>query len=260
VHLQRAQKFVAEKAYDLAALELRDLKPRDGLTSPFLVYLAMLDSRAQNYNHAFVSLGDLILRNYEGVFSSYGLRMIFPTPYLELIKKYSVENQLDPILVLSLIKQESAFDEDALSWVGASGLMQLMPQTAVETVPDIEAADLVRAEANILVGTRYLRKLMNKFNGNIVLSLAGYNAGPTAADRWLRDTPAKRGILEFVESIPYKETREYVSSIMRNYYWYSRKLTGEVPKGLNYFWNTYGPPESQPTPNGAAQPKAQSTF
>lgn len=246
LHLKRAQQFIAEKAYGLAAYELRDLKPRDTLTSPFLVYLAMLNSRTGNFNHSFSILSELINRQYAGVFSSYGLRMIFPIAYMDLIKKYSMENQIDPILVLSLIKQESAFDEDALSWVGATGLMQLMPQTAVETMPDVKLADLVQADDNIKVGTRYLKKLLVKFNGNIVLSLSGYNAGPNATERWLRDMPAKRGMLEFIETIPYKETRDYVSSIVRNYYWYSRKINGDVPKTLNYFWNTYGPPEGQP--------------
>jgi len=252
IRLKRAKHFIAEKAYGLAAIELRDIRPRDGLTSTFLMYLAMLNARASNYTTSFTLLSDLIQRNSESVFSSYGLRMIFPIVYYELIKKYAAENQLDPILVISLIKQESAFDHDATSWVGASGLMQLMPFTAVETMPEITTAELIQPEKNIKVGTRYLKKVLTQFNGNIVLALAGYNAGPNAAARWLRDTPPKRGIQEFIESIPYRETRDYVSSIIRNYYWYSLKLTGDTPKSLGYFWNSQQP-EPVMQPIGTAQ-------
>jgi soluble lytic murein transglycosylase-like protein len=244
IHLQRAQNFIAEKAYELASFELKELKYRDGLSSPFLVYLAMLHQQAKSYPLCFQILGELIQRGYGGIFSSYGLKMIFPMDYFEIIKKYSTQNGLDPILVLSLIKQESAFDEEIHSPVGATGLMQLMPATATETDPNVSLSDLLTAEENIRVGTKYLKKVLNRFNGNIVLALAGYNAGPNAAERWIKDKPAKRGMLEFIESIPYKETRDYVASIIRNYFWYSRRLNGISPKGLNYFWNVYGPPES----------------
>ncbi|MGZ3686926.1 MAG: transglycosylase SLT domain-containing protein [Bdellovibrionota bacterium] len=245
-HLKRAEAFVAEHATDLANLEMRDLRPREALSSPFLLYLAMLANEGENYNAAFIILGDLIGRNYEGIFSSTVLRMIFPVVYREEIEKVAKEEQVDPVLVLSLIKQESAFDANAGSSVGAMGLMQLMPATAVETVHDVRVADLADAETNITVGTKYLKMLLNRYNGNIVYALAAYNAGPNALDRWVRDTPPKRGIQEFIESIPYRETRDYVSGIIRNYFWYARKLYGQTPKGLAYFWNTYGPPEAAP--------------
>jgi hypothetical protein len=246
LHLKRAKAFIAEQAYDLAALELKDLKARDGLTSPFLVYLAMLNYAAGNHRNGFQVLQDLIQRGYPGIFSTFGLQMIFPTPFLNEIKKNAVELGVDPILILSLIKQESAFDEDANSSTGASGLMQLMPATASETEPTISSAELLEADANIRVGTKYLKKLLGRFNGNIALALASYNAGPHAVDRWLKDTPQKKGMLVFIEAIPYKETREYVAAIIRNYFWYSRQLSGISRKDLNYFWNVYGPPESPP--------------
>jgi soluble lytic murein transglycosylase len=88
--------------------------------------------------------------------------------------------------------------------------MQLMPATASDTDPDVERASLIEAESNVRVGAKYLKHLMNRFKGNIVLSLAGYNAGPNAVDRWVKESGGKRGMLEFIETIPYKETREYV--------------------------------------------------
>ncbi len=244
-HLKRAQSFLAEHAHDLAGSELREIRARDSLSSPFLMYLAMLNHRCGNYVSAFSLLGELISRGYEGVLSTYGMRMIFPTAYLDMIKKQAGDLGVDPILVISLVKQESAFDANALSTVGATGLMQIMPQTAVETDPQLDLADLPDAETNIRTGVRYLKQLLDRFNGNMVFALAAYNAGPNAVDRWMKEIPPKRGIQEFVESIPYRETREYVAGIIRNYFWYSRKLTGEFPaKGLATFWSVYGPPEA----------------
>ena len=244
--LRRAQYFIVEGAYDLAAMELRELKIRDALSSQFLMYLAMLNHEARSYSNSFIVLTQLIQRNYDGAFSSFTLRLVFPTPYMDLVKRYATEVGLDPLLVLSLIKQESAFNPGAGSQVGAVGLMQLMPATAIEVNPDITRADLLSPQVNIQTGARYLKRMLSKFNGNVVLALAAYNAGPNAADRWLREIPQKRGMLEFIESIPYKETREYVGSIIRNYYWYSKRLNGEIPKSLSYFWNIYGPPGSAP--------------
>lgn len=243
IRLKRIQNFIAEGVSGLAQQDLREFRSRDQLSSPFLMYLATLNFESGNYLTSFNIIQDLINRDYEGVASTYGLRMIFPVVHLELIQKYAKEERLDPILVLSLMKQESAFDSGILSSAGATGLMQLMPATAVDTDPTVKRADLVDPETNIRVGTKYLKKVLTRFNGNIAFALAGYNAGPNAVARWVREGKGNKGLLEFIEAIPYKETREYVSSIIRNYFWYSRKFTGEGPRTLSYFWNMYGPPE-----------------
>jgi soluble lytic murein transglycosylase len=206
------------------------------------MYLAALATEARAYNTAFGILSDLIARGYDGATSADFLAMVFPLEHLDEIRKQSGLNDLDPVLVLSLIKQESAFDKGAISSTGALGLMQLMPATASDTDPSVDRADLVEPSTNVRVGTKYLKHLLTRFNGNIVLALAGYNAGPNAADRWFREQGSKRGMLDFIETIPYKETREYVASIIRNYYWYSRKLTPNEPsKPLSFFWNAYNP-------------------
>lgn len=242
--IKRAEKLIQGGAPKLAAFELKDLKSREGLTSSFLLYLALLNHEAGNHNISFSILGELIQRQHESITSTYTLRLIFPTPYLELIESQAAENKLDPILVLSLIKQESSFDAAASSSTGAQGLMQLMPTTALDVFSDLHRSEMIVPKTNIRTGTKYLGRLMNRFNGNIVLALAAYNAGPGAVDRWVKAAPPKRGMLEFIEAIPFKETREYVAAIIRNYFWYSRRLnSGEKIKSLNYFWNLYGPPE-----------------
>ncbi|MBL7716401.1 MAG: transglycosylase SLT domain-containing protein [Bdellovibrionales bacterium] len=244
--LRRAERLISEGATAMAEQELREFRSRDHLSNSFLIYLATLHTEAGNHSGAFQILGDLIQRGGgDLVYNSYGLRLIFPTAFYDEIQKASADQKLDPILVLSLIKQESAFQVEAGSTVGASGLMQLMPATAVDTEPGVRRVDLLDPTVNIRVGTKYLKKMLDKYNGNIVFALASYNAGPGALDRWLRDGKAKRGMLDFIELIPYKETREYVGSIIKNYYWYSKRIVGEAPKSLTYFWNMVGPP--QPT-------------
>jgi hypothetical protein len=186
---------------------------------------------------------------------------------MDFIHKASEENGLDPILVLSLIKQESAFSEDANSSAGAMGLMQLMPFTAIETDPEVRNIQLLKAERNIQVGTKYLRKLLNRYHWNVAYALSAYNAGPSATDRWIREMASREGdgvksailqepgtaLLEFVETIGYRETREYVSGIIRNYYWYSRKLQGAFPKGVEHFWsNPTAFPTAAPSTGSAA--------
>ena len=253
MRLLRAEAFIAGGLNELALQELKDLRPRDYLSNSFLLYLATLNYEAGSYIASFVILSDLINRGYEGVYSSHGLRLVFPLVYFDQIQRTALQQKLDPVLVLSLIKQESAFDSGVLSPAGAMGLMQLMPTTALEVEPDVKRADLTLLDTNTRIGTKYFRKLLNKYNGNIALSLAAYNAGPGSVDRWVREGRAKRGLLEFIEQIPYKETREYVATIIRNYFWYSKKINGETIKSIDYFWNVYGPPVPPPSDNSVIQ-------
>ncbi|CAK9250210.1 unnamed protein product [Sphagnum jensenii] len=140
-----------------------------------------------------------------------------------------------------------------------------MPTTAVETVPGQIRMELLSKETNVKVGTAYLGKMLAHFQGNYVYAIASYNAGPGAITRWIHTAPPGRGMLEFIESIPYKETREYVASIIRNYYWYSKILNPEASKSLtlDYFWHNYGPSVSisttpSPSPVGSAAPQTPS--
>ncbi|MGK5089890.1 transglycosylase SLT domain-containing protein [Bdellovibrionota bacterium FG-2] len=249
-HLMRAKMFLAEKAPELAATELKELRISNALSNEFLLYLSELNFEAHSYHTSFQLLTELIQRGFASVYTTSVVKMIFPVAFFDIIEKQAAANNLDPVLVLSLMKQESAFDPAAMSGAGASGLMQLMPFTAVETEPTVRRADLVDPETSVRIGVRYLKKVFDRFNGNIVLALAGYNAGPGAAERWIKASAGKHGITEFIETIPYKETRDYVSSIIRNYFWYSKMLKREVPKSLDYFWAPY-------TPKGQEPPKEQ---
>ena len=165
-------------------------------------------------------------------------RLLFPKKFEIEISAYATKAKMDPFLILSLIRQESVFNPKAMSQAGARGLMQLMEKTALEEarklskdyIPQQLKTKIVReihnsrnlheTETNIILGVHYFKRLFDRYN-NPALSLAAYNAGPTAVSRWQQKYPTA-DILYFVEKIPYKETRNYVKLILRNYFYYKR--------------------------------------
>jgi soluble lytic murein transglycosylase len=144
---------------------------------------------------------------------------LFPKPYWLDLKKFSSQNALDPYLVASLIRQESEFNPGAVSRANALGLMQLLPKvgSAVakqEKLRHFSSDQLFTPEVNLQLGTRYFREMVDKF-GAFEYALAAYNAGTNRVDDWLGQGKY-RDPQEFVESIPFTETREYVQAILRN--------------------------------------------
>ena len=126
--------------------------------------------------------------------------------------------QLEPAIVFGLVRRESAFDKDAQSPVGASGLMQIMPQTGRQIAAKLNEKwhskqILFNPSVNLKYGTYYYKQLLDRFEGNFVLAAAGYNAGPTRVDRWLPEDQEMPADI-WIETISYKETREYVSAIL----------------------------------------------
>lgn len=145
---------------------------------------------------------------------------LFPRPYWSDLQRDSRNNGLDPYLVASLIRQESEFNPTAVSRANALGLMQVLPATGkklakAEKVRRFSANSLFEPEINLKLGTRYFRDLVDHYNGKLEYALAAYNAGSDRVDAWLAGGTF-RDTAEFVESIPFTETREYVQAIMRN--------------------------------------------
>jgi len=157
----------------------------------------------------------------------YFLNMYYPVKYVDAIKKYAARNELDPYLVMGLILQESSFIPNAKSAVGATGLMQLMPATAKELAHRLHVpfgqARLENPEVNVELGTAHLKMLVNLFNGNALLAVASYNAGQGNVLKWKRSAPG-RPMDEFVESIPFAETRNYVKRVTMLRSSYSRMV------------------------------------
>jgi len=144
---------------------------------------------------------------------------LFPKPFWGDLKKYSSSNALDPYLVASLIRQESAFNPNAVSRANAVGLMQLLPKVGKsvakqEKLKKFNPQQLFTPSVNMQLGTRYFRIMVDKFD-SFEYALAAYNAGSDRVQDWMGQGKY-RDPQEFVESIPFTETREYVQNIMRN--------------------------------------------
>jgi soluble lytic murein transglycosylase len=147
-----------------------------------------------------------------------------------MVKQYAEQRGIDPYLVLALIRQESLFDTQARSSAAALGLMQLLPSTAKRIAkqagmssPTPEA--LFEPEVNLALGTQYLKNLLQRYSNNWFKAIAAYNAGESAVDRWEKEIDTD-DIEEFVERIPYSETRGYVKLVMRNHRIYKSLYDG----------------------------------
>jgi peptidoglycan lytic transglycosylase len=145
---------------------------------------------------------------------------LFPRPFWDELKKNSTANRLDPHLVASLIRQESEFNPGAISRANAMGLMQLLPSVGKGLAREMKirhfsSDELLTANTNLQLGTRYFKHMVDHYDGQVEYALAAYNAGEDRVDDW-RKNGKFADVDEFVESIPFTETREYVQAIMRN--------------------------------------------
>lgn len=147
-------------------------------------------------------------------------KLLFPTPYWNELTSNASRNGLDPYLVASLIRQESEFNPGAVSHANAYGLMQMLPSVGKQLAKRdgmgrFSTNDLLQPSVSLRLGTIYLRQTIDRFGGQVEYALAAYNAGDTPVKQWMA-TNDYRDMAEFVESIPYTETREYVQAILRN--------------------------------------------
>lgn len=148
--------------------------------------------------------------------SDYDLR--FPMPYQNLVMKNVKQHNLDPSVIYGVIRRESLFDPLAKSRVGALGLMQLMPATARTVAKSLglkrlRQSDILNVDNNIKLGTQYFKSVLNRFDENVSLAAAAYNAGPGNVKKWL----PKKEVLpadQWVETVPFKETRHYIQAVL----------------------------------------------
>jgi soluble lytic murein transglycosylase len=208
---------------ELAKFALQSLSEKSASAEDaFRVYVAVLQHRSRDYIAKFKTLSGLF-RGEPTLVSYATLRLFFPTPELNLQE----EDPVRRLILMSLIRQESAFDPRARSRAGALGLMQVMPMTA-RRVAGVSTRKLREVDTNLQVGSKYFAMLLNQFDNDVELALAGYNAGPHRVKDWLRRYPVSDRIL-FNDLIPFKETREYVAAIVRNYFFYRRLESTPAP-------------------------------
>jgi soluble lytic murein transglycosylase len=217
-HYQRSQELAAMGLLNLARRELDVVKEGCPHESRYSLFLLAEYSQIQGYATALRFALNLAKEDNDN-----RLGYLYPHAYWETVSAQAQAKRLDPYLVLALIRQESAFDPEAVSAAPAYGLMQLLPKTAARLThaASVSPVSLVNPDFNVQAGTAYLRQLLDLYNGNLVMAVAAYNAGENAVEKW-RTRYANLEPDEFVESISFRETRNYVKLVLRNYRMYRR--------------------------------------
>ena len=240
IHYQKTQELQALQLFKEAVQEFELVFARFGVDSQAFPQLVLLASEVGAYDVGIrlaVRHFGATLRKGQLPPSSPAWLGAFPMGYQMVIQSFTPRH-VDPFLVAGLIREESLFSARVISPVGAIGLMQLMPATAKKVArqlglldSDYDPQGLYKPERNIQLGTYYLGQLLNEFQGNIIYSVAAYNAGPQAVKRWIAQN-GQRDPDEFVEHIGYRETRGYVKRVVGSYRIY-RMLFGDACQGVS---------------------------
>ncbi len=247
-HYQKGRALWSLGQEGFAVVEFETLA-RDGLVEPerawsLGVAFAQLGEAGRSLRYLRRGFGPAAEANAPGLTPEFW-RLYYPLGYADLVRTAARRVGLDPFFVAAVIREESSFDPRARSWVGAIGLMQLMPDTARVVAADAgvrlgEAAGLWEPPVNIALGAQYLAQLRGRFQEPL-FAVAGYNAGPHRVQRWLADRPAT-DLEEWVDLIPFDETRAFVKRVSTSWHHYRR---------------LYGPPEPPPRRGEAeAMPRA----
>jgi len=230
-----------QRALALFNLDLRTEGVREwnwalrGMNDRELLAAAAVANRAGVYDRA-ISAADRTRDEHD-----YTLRYL--SPFSDQVRPAARTQALDDAWVYGLMRQESRFVTNAHSSAGASGLMQLMPATARWVAKKIGLTDYHHGqvndtETNLLLGTSYMRMVMESLDNSPVLASAGYNAGPGRARRWMSERPLEGAV--YAETIPFNETRDYVKKVMSNSLYYSVLFNGR-PESLKERLGTIGP-------------------
>ncbi len=234
VHYQRAMELKALGLEQEASKELTELTRRMARDRALLPELSGLLSEVGAYHQALriakLHYAESVERSGAPVPATIW-HAAYPTGYVPTIKAYA-GSDLDPYLVSAIIREESLYDTHAVSYVGAIGLMQVMPATAHTVARSAGLAavareDLFEPDINLRIGVRYVEQLLRTFQGNVIHVIAAYNAGPPAVRNWVQRF-GDRAPDEFVELIPYQETRLYVKRVLRSYREYHRLHAGAL--------------------------------
>jgi soluble lytic murein transglycosylase len=218
-HLSRARELAAISLNRMAVAELDEVG-RANPPSRLRPILMREYFRNQAYGRSLALANQLPGSNGERNFYR------FPLAFWNMVKQHAEERGVDPYLILALIRQESLFDTRARSSAAALGLMQLLPSTAKRIAKQVGMSSpspetLFEPEVNLALGTQYLKDLLQRYSNNWFKAIAAYNAGESAVDRWEKEIVTD-DIEEFVERIPYLETRGYVKLVMRNHRIYKK--------------------------------------
>lgn len=229
IHYRRAMELRAIGWLREAAEELGTLTSQVARDRRSSLWLARLLYETAEYHRALslirLSFSDVLDRGGGGVPTAFW-KLAYPDGYFSAVKNLQGGPGVDPHLVMAVIREESAYNPVALSSAGAMGLMQLMPSTGQQVAAQLGLEPYSRERLfdpcfNIRLGSQYLNYLGEKFRRNLVYTLAAYNAGPDIVLKWEQQFGGAEAD-EFIESIPYTETRQYVKKVLRSYQEYKR--------------------------------------
>lgn len=216
--------------------EERDAAERRFARRPAALLTLAEGLRDRGHTISGIRIGRRLLEARGGQWDGRLLRIVFPLGFREVLESEAERRDIDPMLLAALIRQESSWNPEARSWVGATGLGQIMPATGKWLAPSVGMSDwdpryLTVPEVNLRMAAKYLDDLLNRYDGAQDLALAAYNAGPGRADRWRRELGYSRNPEAFRERIPFDETRHYVKVVLRNAAVYEA-LYGDDDSGL----------------------------
>jgi soluble lytic murein transglycosylase len=215
-------------------LLMSDMRPQAGAEWSFAFEQLTAEARTQAI-HLAARWGwyeqAIFTASQQRVFNDYEL--LYPQPYDAEVLSAAKLTGLSPQLIYSVMRQESLYRRDAMSSAGARGLLQMLPETARRTArkwnrPKPAADDLFNPTVNVPLGAANLRSLVDRFSGQTLVALAGYNAGPNAAARWMPGESLDPDV--WIENIPYNETRNYVQRILWHNVVFSWLKKGEPQK------------------------------
>ncbi|MBU0900094.1 tetratricopeptide repeat protein [bacterium] len=228
INLGRAQDLMELRIFDDAILELKDMekvKVKDvNLLAGTYYKLITIYNKTSEYKKSWfyaTKIAKILKSSQKNISLPEELhQMLYPLNYYEFVTKYANEYNLDPYLALAVAREESNYDPNAVSVANACGLMQIIPSTGRAIAKRIEInfskESLFNPEVNIKMGCYYLKELIDKFKKDEVLVLAAYNGGPNKVNSWVKKYGLS-DIDEFVESIPYYETKQYVKKVLSSY-------------------------------------------
>ncbi|MGM0365151.1 MAG: transglycosylase SLT domain-containing protein [Actinomycetota bacterium] len=226
-HINKALELLRIEIFGSASAEIeagQDEMEKDPVS---ILILSTLFYQSQDYNNSI----SMLARNQrnlryglEGQYKDYYHYLLYPYGYREMVEEYGQKFDVDPLFILAVMRQESRFQPEVSSFAGARGLMQIMPATGQGIaqklgMDNFHVEQLYNPEKSIMMGASYLRDQLDNFDGNKYYASGAYNGGPGAMAGWISRWGDK-DIYEFVENIPYDETRDYVKKVMANYYLY----------------------------------------
>lgn len=220
-NFERTRALISFGMFEEARKELSSYKGKSGnLTKTMSI--ARLYLEMDDYNGAF----NLVRKDYPNLSSREGRQILalkYPLPFRDTVLKSAETSKVPPHLVYAVIRSESSFSPVAVSPAGAVGLMQLMPATAgqIEGKPSVSKERLTQPALNINYGVRHFKDMLTQYNGDLISTIASYNAGGSAVNRWRKEFGSMPPA-EFIEQIPYGETREYVKQVLASSAIYAR--------------------------------------